>query len=29
MKELVYVGIFICVYILVQVYVLPRMGIST
>jgi len=29
MKELVYVGIFICVYILLQVYVLPKMGIST
>jgi hypothetical protein len=29
MKELVYVVIFICVYVLVQMYVLPKMGIST
>jgi hypothetical protein len=29
MKEMVYVLIFLGIYILVQVYVLPKMGIST
>jgi len=29
MKEMIYVLIFIGIYILVQVYVLPKMGIST
>jgi len=29
MKEMVYVVLFICVYFLLQVYVLPKMGIST
>ncbi len=29
MKEMVYVLIFLGIYILVQMYVLPKMGIST
>jgi len=29
MKEMIYVFIFLGIYILVQVYVLPKMGIST
>lgn len=29
MKEMIYVLIFIGIYILVQVYILPKMGIST
>lgn len=29
MKEMIYVFIFIGIYILVQVYILPKMGIST
>jgi hypothetical protein len=29
MKEMVYVLIFLGIYILVQVYILPKMGIST
>ncbi len=29
MKELIYVGIFIGVYLLLQLVILPRMGIST
>ncbi len=29
MKEMVYIVLFICVYVLLQVYILPKMGIST
>jgi len=29
MKEMIYVFIFLGIYILVQVYILPKMGIST
>ncbi len=29
MKELLYVGIFIAVYLLLQIVILPRMGVST
>jgi hypothetical protein len=29
MKEMIYVLIFLGVYILLQVYILPKMGIST
>ncbi len=29
MKEMVYVLIFLGIYILIQVYILPKMGIST
>lgn len=29
MKEMVYILIFLGVYILLQVYILPKMGIST
>jgi len=29
MKEMVYILIFLGIYILVQVYILPKMGIST
>jgi hypothetical protein len=29
MKEMVYVLIFLGIYILMQVYILPKMGIST
>jgi len=29
MKEMVYIIIFLCVYVLLQVYILPKMGIST
>jgi len=29
MKEMIYVLIFLGIYILVQVYILPKMGIST
>jgi hypothetical protein len=29
MKDMVYVLIFLGIYILVQVYILPKMGIST
>ncbi len=29
MKEMIYVFLFLGIYILVQVYILPKMGIST
>jgi len=29
MKEIVYIVMFLCIYVLMQAYILPKMGIST